>query len=195
MSILVTGHCRIILWICLLPIECLFDRSYALKICMDLLYHRLLAITLCDWIHLAIDVYHWTLKNYIIWCRWFGLVLDKQAVYLDNRWLKLLISIILDKQDIYLDVTLPLKLLDEHYYRVLSLNEHYHCSLIGVIDHYHCSRNKTYLENIQQHCLDKLYLMVLIDEHYYLDTLTLHINIYYFWQPKAGLSPHAHANT
>ena len=23
----------------------------------------------------------------------------------------------------------------------------------------------------------------------------ININIYYFWQPKAGLSPHAHANT
>jgi len=132
----------------LAAVECLFDRSYALKIYMDLLYHRSLAITLCDWVHLAIGVYHWTFKSYIIWCRWLELVLDKQALYLDNHWWKLLISIILAKQDIYLDVILPLELLDEHYHRLLSLNEHYHRSLIGIINCYHRSRNKTYIWRI-----------------------------------------------
>ena len=63
-----------------------------------------------------------------------------------------------------------LELLDEHYHRSLSLDEHYHRSLTGVINCYHCSRNKTYLENIQRYWINKLiYLMILTDEHCYLD--------------------------
>ena len=61
---------------------------------MDLhYYHSLdLVVTLCDWIYSAIGIYHWTLKNYIIWRRWLDLVWDKQALYLDDCWLELLIA-------------------------------------------------------------------------------------------------------
>ena len=44
-----------------------------------------LVVTLCDWIHSAIGVYHWILKSYIC-CYW--LELDMQALYLDNHCLE-----------------------------------------------------------------------------------------------------------
>jgi len=136
MSILLTGHCCIIMWSCCCRWVFVWQ-----KLCAQDFYgyHRSLVITLCDWIHTAIGqsriissdvadcIWYWTSKPYI----W---TLADWSYWLVSFW---------NKQDRY--IWMSLELLYEHYHRSLSQDEHYHRSLTGAINRYHRSINKTYI--------------------------------------------------
>jgi len=135
MSILVTGHCSIILWICLLPLSvCLTEvmHSRFIWIYYIIVYWQSLCVIEFIWLSVYITghsriissgvvhwIWYWTSKLYI-WTITDG-----------SHW-----SVSSWTSKIYIWKSLE------------SLDEHYHRSLIGIINYYHCSRNKTHIWRI-----------------------------------------------
>ena len=148
MSILVTGHCCIILWICLLPLSvCSTEVMHSRFIWIYIIiihwwslcviefillsvyitgHSRIISSDVADWIwYWTSKPYIWTIADWSYWSVSSGSskIYTWMLLYLWNYWMNTIIV-------------------------RLSLNEHYHHSLTGVINRYHCAINKTYIWRI-----------------------------------------------
>jgi len=113
MSILVTGHCCIILWICLLPLSvCSTEVMHSRFIWIYIIIIHWWSLCVIEFILLSVYI---TGHSRIISsdvADWIWYWTSKPYIWTIADWSYWSVS-----SGSYLDVTLSLKLLDEHYHR------------------------------------------------------------------------------